>query len=52
VVTHITAVSRGSGFAVHPVLDRDRYNGSPGELDAAASELACFLWTEGRASSP
>src|SRR5262249_29440048 len=42
-VTHITAVSGGSIFAAHLVLNWDRYNGSPGEFDAAASEFLSFV---------
>src|SRR5437588_5127312 len=42
-VTHITSVSGGSIFAAHLVLNWDRYNGSPGEFDAAGSELLSFV---------
>ncbi|HEY1858709.1 MAG TPA: patatin-like phospholipase family protein, partial [Gemmataceae bacterium] len=42
-VTHITAVSGGSILAAHLVLNWDRYNGSPEEFDAAASELLAFI---------
>jgi predicted acylesterase/phospholipase RssA len=42
-VTHITAVSGGSIIAAHLVLNWDRYNSSPGEFDAAASELLSFV---------
>jgi predicted acylesterase/phospholipase RssA len=42
-VTHITAVSGGSVFAAHLLLNWDRYNGPPGEFDAAASELLRFI---------
>src|SRR5437762_5123399 len=42
-VTHITSVSGGSIFAAHLLLNWDRYNGSPGEFDAAASELLAFV---------
>ena len=42
-VTHITSVSGGSIFAAHLVLNWDRYNGSPGEFDAAASEFLSFM---------
>src|SRR4051794_26569433 len=42
-VSHITAVSGGSIIAAHLVLNWDRYNGSPGEFDAAASELLSFV---------
>jgi predicted acylesterase/phospholipase RssA len=42
-VTHITSVSGGSIIAAHLVLHWDRYNGSPGEFDAAASELLSFV---------
>src|SRR5439155_1743850 len=42
-VSHITAVSGGSIIAAHLVLNWDRYNGSPGEFDAAASELLAFV---------
>ena len=38
-VTHITSVSGGSIFAAHLMLNWERYNGSPNEFDAAASEL-------------
>ena len=37
-VSHITSVSGGSIFAAHLVLNWDRYNSSPNEFDAAASE--------------
>jgi predicted acylesterase/phospholipase RssA len=42
-VTHITSVSGGSIFAAHLVLNWNRYNGSPDEFDAAASELLAFV---------
>jgi predicted acylesterase/phospholipase RssA len=42
-VTHISAVSDGSIFAAHLVLNWDRYNGSPNEFDAAASEILSFV---------
>src|SRR5438067_10882511 len=42
-VTHITSVSGGSIFAAHLVLNWDRYNGSPNEFDAAASEFLSFV---------
>src|SRR3954454_18956104 len=42
-VTHITSVSGGSIFAAHLVLNWDRYNGSPTEFDAAASEFLAFV---------
>jgi predicted acylesterase/phospholipase RssA len=42
-VTHITSVSGGSAFAAHLVLNWDRYNGSPSEFDAAASEVLAFV---------
>ena len=42
-VTHISAVSGGSIIAAHLVLNWDRYNGSPNEFDAAASELISFV---------
>ena len=42
-VTHITSVSGGSILAAHLVLNWDRYNGSPSEFDAAASELLSFV---------
>lgn len=42
-VTHITSVSGGSIIAAHLVLNWDRYNGSPNEFDAAASELLSFV---------
>jgi predicted acylesterase/phospholipase RssA len=42
-VTHITSVSGGSVLAAHLVLNWDRYNGSPSEFDAAASELLSFV---------
>src|SRR5438067_7374936 len=38
-LSHITSVSGGSIFAAHLVLNWDRYNGSPSEFDAAASEF-------------
>jgi predicted acylesterase/phospholipase RssA len=42
-VTHITSVSGGSIFAAHLVLNWARYNGSPNDFDAAASELLNFF---------
>jgi len=42
-VTHITSVSGGSIFAAHLVLNWGRYNGSPNDFDAAASELLNFI---------
>src|SRR3974390_882991 len=42
-VTHISSVSGGSIVAAHMVLNWDRYNGSPNEFDAAASELLSFM---------
>jgi len=42
-VSHITSVSGGSIIAAHLVLNWDRYNGSPNEFDAAASELLSFV---------
>ena len=42
-VTHISAVSGGSIFAAHLVLNWDRYNGSPNEFEAAAAELISFV---------
>lgn len=42
-VTHITSVSGGSIFAAHLALNWDRYNGSPNEFDAAASELISLV---------
>jgi predicted acylesterase/phospholipase RssA len=42
-VTHITSVSGGSILGAHLVLNWDRYNGSAGEFDAAASEFLAFV---------
>lgn len=42
-VSHITAVSGGSIFAAHLCLNWGRYNGSPGEFDAASAELLAFI---------
>lgn len=42
-VSHITAVSGGSIFAAHLGLNWGRYTGSPGEFDAAASEVLAFV---------
>lgn len=42
-VTHITSVSGGSIIAAHLVLNWDRYNGSPEEFDAVASEFLSFV---------
>jgi predicted acylesterase/phospholipase RssA len=42
-VSHITSVSGGSILAAHLVLNWDRYNGSAGEFDAAASEFLSFV---------
>jgi predicted acylesterase/phospholipase RssA len=42
-VSHITSVSGGSILAAHLVLNWDRYNGSPDEFDAAASEFLSFV---------
>src|SRR6202007_2603458 len=41
-VTHITSVSGGSIFAAHLVLNWDRYNGSPNDFEAAASDFLSF----------
>jgi predicted acylesterase/phospholipase RssA len=42
-VSHITSVSGGSILAAHLLLNWDRYNGSPSEFDAAASEFLSFM---------
>lgn len=42
-VTDIAAVSGGSIIAAHLCLNWDRYNGSPSEFDAVASELLSFV---------
>ena len=42
-VTHISSVSGGSVIGAHLALNWDRYNGSPNEFDAAASELVSFV---------
>jgi predicted acylesterase/phospholipase RssA len=42
-VSHITSVSGGSILAAHLVLNWDRYNGSAGEFDAAASEFLTIV---------
>jgi predicted acylesterase/phospholipase RssA len=42
-VTHISAVSGGSIVGAHVVLNWERYNGSPSEFDAVASELLTFV---------
>ena len=42
-VTHISSVSGGSIIGAHLALNWDRYNGSPNEFDAAASELLSFV---------
>ncbi|HEV3023689.1 MAG TPA: patatin-like phospholipase family protein, partial [Pirellulales bacterium] len=42
-VTHITSVSGGSILAAHLLLNWQRYNGSPDEFDAAASEFLAFV---------
>jgi predicted acylesterase/phospholipase RssA len=42
-VSHITSVSGGSIFAAHLLLNWNRYNGSPSEFEAAASELLSFI---------
>ncbi len=42
-VTHITSVSGGSVIAAHLVLNWDRYNGSPEEFDAVASEFLSYV---------
>ncbi|MGH7171623.1 MAG: patatin-like phospholipase family protein [Gemmataceae bacterium] len=42
-VTHITSVSGGSIMAAYLVLNWDRFNGSPNEFDAAASEFLSFV---------
>src|SRR4051812_12188043 len=42
-ISHITSVSGGSTFAAHLALNWDRYNGSPGEFDAAAAEVLAYL---------
>jgi predicted acylesterase/phospholipase RssA len=42
-VSHITSVSGGSILAAHLALNWDRYNGSPSDFDAAASEILAFV---------
>jgi predicted acylesterase/phospholipase RssA len=42
-VSQITSVSGGSILAAHLVLNWGRYNGSPEEFEAAASELIAFV---------
>lgn len=42
-VSHITAVSGGSIFAAHMVLNWGRYTGSASEFDSAAAELLDFV---------
>src|SRR5215467_4728826 len=42
-VSQITSVSGGSIVAAHLVLNWGRYNGSPEEFEAAASELIAFV---------
>jgi predicted acylesterase/phospholipase RssA len=42
-VSQITSVSGGSIFAAHLVLNWARYNGSPEDFEAAASELIAFV---------
>jgi predicted acylesterase/phospholipase RssA len=42
-VTHISAVSGGSIFAAHLVLNWDRYNGSTSEFEAAAADMLAFV---------
>src|SRR6516164_9640289 len=42
-VSQITSVSGGSIFAAHLVLNWGRYNGSPEDFEAAASELIAFV---------
>src|SRR5206468_12863516 len=42
-VAHITSVSGGSIIAAHLVLNWGRYNGSPEDYAAAASELIAFV---------
>src|SRR5262245_17137300 len=41
-VSHITAVSGGSIFAAHLLLNWERYNGSTSDFAAAAAELIAF----------
>jgi predicted acylesterase/phospholipase RssA len=41
-VSHITAVSGGSIFAAHLLLNWERYNGSTSDFEAAAAELIAF----------
>lgn len=42
-VSHITAVSGGSIVAAHLALNWERYNGSPEEFDATATELISLV---------
>src|SRR6516162_3357546 len=42
-VRQITSVSGGSIFAAHLVLNWGRYDGSPEDFEAAASELLSFV---------
>ena len=50
-VTDITAVSGGSIIAAHLCLNWGRYNGSPSEFDAAATELLSFVLGAGNSPS-
>src|SRR6516165_3530290 len=42
-VSQITSVSGGSIFAAHLMLNWSRYNGSPEDFEAAASEMIAFV---------
>jgi predicted acylesterase/phospholipase RssA len=42
-VTHITSVSGGSILSAHLALNWERYNGSPNDFDAVASEFLSFV---------
>src|SRR6516164_7064796 len=46
-VSHITSVSGGSVLAANLVLNWERYNGSPKEFDAAASDFFFFQAEDG-----
>lgn len=47
-VSQITSVSGGSIFAAHLVLNWGRYNGSPEDFEAAASEFIAFVHVDVR----
>jgi predicted acylesterase/phospholipase RssA len=47
-VTHVVSVSGGSILGAHLALNWEQYNGSPAELEAAASKILDFVHFDAR----